>query len=196
DLIRQGRRIVFGCRSGYKDPQGKCYDMPMPGYVTDLTGCQVEEYTYVSNFDRPVVIEAGRSRGDALIFHDILELTDGQVYGSFEGDCHYRGKPAIVGKKIGQGQGFYVGAGFSESLVNLLIDLLDLGAYNLTRDWMEVPASLEVMVRGSEDQVVFVLNYKEKESKIFLKKSMTNLLTGEKVEGQVRIPKYDFLLLK
>jgi len=36
----------------------------------------------------------------------------------------------------------------------------------------------------------------EKESKIFLKKPMTNLLTGEKIEGQVRLPKYDFLLLK
>lgn len=70
--------------------------MPMPGYVGELTGCQVEEYTYVSHFDTEVRIAWQDKQAGAREFHDVLEVTDGQVEAVFSGrGCHYDGKPAI-----------------------------------------------------------------------------------------------------
>ena len=78
--VEMGLTLLFGCRSGYKDETGRCYTMPMPGYVGELTGCQVEEYTYVSHFDTEVCIAWHDKQAGAREFHDVLEVTeDGYV---------------------------------------------------------------------------------------------------------------------
>ncbi|MBO5488288.1 MAG: beta-galactosidase [Eubacterium sp.] len=196
--MKRGAKVIFGCRSGYKNEVGQCYTMPMPGYVSELTGCVVEEYTYISNFDDRIDVAWNGKRGEAILFHDILEPTDGEAVATFEsdGDCHYAGKPAIVSKNIGTGVGYYVGAAFSRELAELVMELVGMRQYALLDDVMQVPECVEVAVRGTEQQkVVFLLNYENKKSTVSLKKKMRDVLSCQMLKGDVEIEGRDCLIL-
>lgn len=219
EAVKQGAQIIFGCRSGYKDENGRCTPIPMPGHITELTGCMVEEYTTVSPFDAPVQIRmtGGAQRGadqpetgsgensqtaPAVEFHDVLETTDGEVMGVFEGDgCHYAGKPAVVRKKTGSGAGWYVGAGFDEALAALLIRSTGMTDATPYRGFIEVPECVEMALRrkGGNDYL-FLLNYEEQEQKITVNGGDTyqfqEVLTGSECEGEISLAGNDFCLLK
>lgn len=207
EAVSDGAQVVFGCRSGYKDLTGKCTPMPMPGHIAELTGCTVEEYTTVSSFDMSVSICAKElseeeNRTPAIEFHDILEVTDGEVMGTFEGEgCHYAGKPAIVRKTNGTGAGWYVGAGFDESLAKLFIRLLDMEKVAPYCSYVQVPEEVEIALRKKDEkEFLFLLNYEDAPKKIHIDGKenyvFREVLTGDVCEGDIYIAANDICLLK
>ena len=192
--VEMGLTLLFGCRSGYKDETGRCYTMPMPGYVGELTGCQVEEYTYVSHFDTEVCIAWQDKQAGAREFHDVLEVTDGQVEAVFSGrGCHYDGKPAIVSKKTGKGCAYYVGTIFTEELARMIVETMELTKLSPAYGEIKLPETVELCRRGD---VTFLLNYEETPARICLKERKIDLLTGEEVQGEAEIPARDVKILK
>lgn len=192
--VEMGLTLLFGCRSGYKDETGRCYTMPMPGYVGELTGCQVEEYTYVSHFDTEVCIAWQDKQAGAREFHDVLEVTDGQVEAVFSGrGCHYDGKPAIVFKKTGKGCAYYVGTIFTEELARMIVETMELTKLSPAYGEIKLPETVELCRRGD---VTFLLNYEETPARICLKERKIDLLTGEEVQGEAEIPARDVKILK
>ena len=192
--VEMGLTLLFGCRSGYKDETGRCYTMPMPGYVGELTGCQVEEYTYVSHFDTEVCIAWQDKQAGAREFHDVLEVTDGQVEAVFSGrGCHYDGKPAIVSKKTGKGCAYYVGTIFTEELARMIVETMELTKLSPAYGEIKLPETVELCRRGD---VTFLLNYEETPARICLNERRIDLLTGEEVQGEAEIPARDVKILK
>ena len=55
-----GGTLFFGCRSGYKDIDGQCPMMPMPGLLAPLTGCTVEDFTFIGPADEKGIHDARR----------------------------------------------------------------------------------------------------------------------------------------
>lgn len=208
-LVEQGKTVIFGCRSGYKDRQGQCYSMPMPGYIGTLCGCEVEDYTYASSFDEEMEIVAAmgnleENRGDALLFHDVLTPTEGETLAVFrtkgdeQGDCYYENKPAIVRKQWGKGAGWYVGAAFAENTANLLIRLTGMESMSYYKEELVVPETVELAVRkGEGGTYLFLLNYENRPVEIAIQKGrFMNVLTGETEQGSVEIEGYNFLILQ
>ncbi|MBO5486900.1 MAG: beta-galactosidase [Eubacterium sp.] len=208
-LVEQGKTVIFGCRSGYKDRQGQCYSMPMPGYIGTLCGCEVEDYTYASSFDEEMEIVAAmgnpeENRGDALMFHDILIPTEGETLAVFrtkgggQGDCYYENKPAIVRKQWGKGAGWYVGAAFAENTANLLIRLTGMESMSYYKEELVVPETVELAVRKGEGGIyLFLLNYENRPVEIAIQKGrFMNVLTGETEQDSVEIDGYNFLILQ
>lgn len=214
-VVENGKTIIFGCRSGYKNERGQCYTMPMPGYVGKLCGCEIEEYTYVSAFDGEVEIEVVdgaapercEARGDALLFHDILAPTDGEVMAVFRGKektgsgCHYENKPAVVRRKCGREAGWYVGTVFAENTANLLIRLTGMSEMAAYKKELELPETVEIAVRkGERGTFVFLLNYEKNPASIVAHSGTANkfvdVLTGETVEELTEIDGHDFLILQ
>lgn len=202
--IKQGGQVVFGCRTGYKDEYGRCYEMPMPGYAAELCGCYVKEYTMVSSFDIPLQISANGRKADAPLFHDVLEpLEGGEVMGTFSQEqntdilSHYLTEPAIVRKKLGEGYGWYVGSAFAENTAKMLLELLGITKNAYVGDSMEIPEEVELVIREKEGEFyAFLINYEPKPVQVHLKEEYEEILTQKKVSGMVEIEKYDCMILK
>lgn len=52
--VEQGGTLILGCRSGYKQENGKCVMLPQPGLLRDLTGSDVRDFTFASPAEGPV----------------------------------------------------------------------------------------------------------------------------------------------
>jgi len=203
EFICQGGQVIFGCRTGYKDLRGQCVEMPMPGPAAKLCGCQVEEYTTISKWDVPMYITSGERKAIAPDFHDVLEVTDGEVVATFESEgagCHYEGKPAIVKKQIEKGFGWYVGSVFAEETAMLLMEMASISMPQIYRDIFELPEQVEFVSRHTDNgDMLFLLNYEptEAEIKISTKKQqkLVNVLTGETVENTCKINANDALIV-
>ena len=48
EFVKNGGKLIIGCRSGYKDITGRCVMEKLPGMLTELTGCDIPEYTYIA----------------------------------------------------------------------------------------------------------------------------------------------------
>ena len=57
EYVEQGGTLVIGCRSGYKDMNGKCVMLPQPGLLAELTGTDVRDFTFTSPAEDEVFAE-------------------------------------------------------------------------------------------------------------------------------------------
>ncbi len=201
EYIAEGGVVIFGCRTGYKDITGKCYQMEMPGYVAELCGCIVEDYTPLSQFDDKEVIvwqddEKVGNEASAPMFNDVLKVTSGEVMAVFKNN-YYDSKPAVVRKRIGMGWGYYVGTVFAEDTAKLLIDRLGIEMpYNLD-EIFEIPEEIEFTLRVfQETKYVFLLNYEKISRTVVIRKEVWDCLSEKKVSGKIEMKGYDCLVLR
>lgn len=200
--VQQGGKLVFGCRTGYKDTTGQCYMRPFPGAARELCGITVEEFTMVKGTRKPTSI---RWSGDpetltgADAFNDILKVEDDsvEVIGTYATD-YYAGKPAVTRNTRGAGEVWYYGAVFNEASVQQMIG--HLGLSSPAAGWAELPAGVELQIRADDGDasgaVTFLLNYSEEPAEIVLKEAKTDLISGHTLSGSYTMDGYGVLILK
>ena len=184
----QGGTVVFGCRTGYKDVNGICPMMPMPGHAAPLCGATVEEFTFLTPYDEKQSVD-GIS---APVFNDILEVTDGEVLGTFDSNF-YAGKPALVRKSVGKGRVYYFGSVFGEDIVRSLLKREGVSVPMGLDAKLEIPETVELAIRGD---CVFLLNYLPSEAKIPCKGAFEALLGEGERAGVITLPPYGVAVLK
>ncbi len=196
--VQLGGKLVFGCRTGYKDERGHCYMRPFPGAAKELCGITVEEFTVVKGTRQPTLIRwegAEELLTGADAFNDILhvEETTVEVMGTYASD-YYTGKPAVTRNRRGNGEVWYYGAVFNESSATQMIH--QLGLQSPVSEWLELPADVELQIRRSgSDEYTFLLNYGEEPAEILLKTEKHNLLDGKLLSGNVLLEGYGVLIL-
>jgi len=188
-----GGKLVFGCRSGYKNVLGQCVDLPMPGLIAELSGCTVSEYTYVSQFDEPVNITMPVATAPAPEFHEVLEPVTARVLGTFTQPVyttvkeHYVGSPALTINDVGSGACLYLGAPFSKEMCEAILEMSSI----TSSSEIEAPASIELVTREKNDKkYIFVLNYLKTSETITLSRAMKELLSDSVESGDVTIDPY------
>lgn len=195
EYVEQGGKVIFGCRTGYKDETGQTYMKAFPGYLVDLAGVTVEEFTRVAPFEEvPKVKFNGTKEVVANDFNEVLEVQgDAEVLGSFIG-AHFEGKPALVKNRYGKGNSYYYGGVFNLDIATLLIEELELNSYQAQFD---LPEEIELSVRQKDGkEYTFLLNYSGKQQNIRVKKEFTNAITGNSVSEEVTLKPYDVLVLE
>lgn len=187
----QGGIVILGCRTGYKDLNGHCRRMPMPGYAAELCGAEVEEFTFLSPYDEEQFVKMKDTRASAPCFNDVLKITDGESGGVFESN-YYSGKSAVSVKNIGKGRVYYFGAAFAEDTAKAFIDMeninppMDLGGY------LELPENIELAIRG---KYIFLLNYDGRETEVKCYGDFKDMLSGAEISDKIRIGAYDAAVL-
>lgn len=187
-----GGTVIFGCRTGYKKPNGICYMMPMPGYAAKLVGATVEEFTFLSPYDEAQFVTIDGTRVSAPCFNDILELTDGEAIGTFCSN-YYAGKPAVSKKKLGKGKAYYFGGAFAEDTAKYFIEREGLTAPLGLANLLDFPEEIELAVRG---EYVILLNYGEAAVTVNCNGTFKELITDTIVENQLVIHGVDAVVLK
>lgn len=194
-FVEAGGTLVLGCRSGYKDIYGRCPMMPMPGLLAPLTGCTVEDFTFLGPADEAEYMVWGNDCIPAPMFNDVLHLDtpDCTVLAVYKGN-YYDGMPALTHRRVGQGEVYAFGAVFAEETAAAFIDRLGLRS---PVDWT-LPEAVELTIRRQADgaQYAFLLNYTDQPQEIRVPQSVRSLLTGETVCGACTIEPYGVLVLE
>ena len=194
----QGGTVIFGCRTGYKDPSGHCRMASIPGPVADLCGVEVEDFTHVLpseeasdiRFDgHPAVFRADQ-------FNEVLRpaSSDTEIVAVYASG-YYRGKPALTRRRAGSGSAWYYGAAFNQPVVHEIIR--KLGLASPVRELVEAPKEVEVAIRQNGNRsYVFLLNYGSQAAAVTFRRPAEDLLTQRTLEGTILLEPYGVIILE
>lgn len=188
----QGGTLIFGCRTGYKRRNGSCYMTPMPGHAANLVGAEVEEFTFLSPYDKAQSVTIGDAQISAPCFNDILSITDGEVIGTFNSN-YYAGKPAVSMKKLGKGKAYYFGGAFAEDTATYFIERETLKAPLNMDKLMKLPEEIELAVRGD---YIILLNYGETPVTVTCTTPFTDVISGQTFEQEITIKGIDAVVFQ
>lgn len=194
-----GGTLFFGCRSGYKDIDGQCPMMPMPGLLAPLTGCTVEDFTFIGPADEKEYMTLGEKKIPAPTFNDILrpDFESCEVLATYEGN-YYNGKPALTKNTVGKGTVYACGSVFAEETAAALLELLPKAELCPVTGWLELPEEIELTVRTNEKNgrsYAFLLNYTAQPQTVTVQKPTKELLTRETLDGTYTMEPYGVLVL-
>ncbi|MGN0992308.1 MAG: beta-galactosidase [Candidatus Ventricola sp.] len=191
--VEQGGQLVFACRTGYKNTTGQCVMDKLPGMVSDLTGTDIPEYSFIAPDAGKVTIDWDGTQLEAAVFTDLLEpLAGAKCEGRYTSD-YYAGSGALISNEVGKGKAYYYGTAFSEQAAQVFLE--KLGVASPYRDVVALPACCELAVRAKEGrEYAFILNYASETAEVEFLKEATDLLTGEKLCGKVNMPKYGVII--
>jgi len=189
NYVSAGGVLVLGCRSGYKDKNGKCPMEKLPGLLRNLTQADVTDFTFIHPTEEMIVADWEGTEITVPVFNDIIEPLEDAKPLAFYKNNYYAGKAALVYRKYGQGKVFYFGGTFSCDVMKVFFR--KLGIENPNKDLIEVPECCEIVLRKKEGKrYIFILNYSKDAVIINIKKEMKCLFSGEKVFGDFKIPGY------
>ena len=181
--VAGGGRLVMGCRTGYKEINGKCVTCCLPGLAARLTGTDIPEYSFAAPDEGKVMAEWDGQRMEAAVFHDLpVPVGEKAETIAVYGDSYYAGEPALIRNRFGRGEAYYFGAAFALDTAELFIQKLGIG--EPYEKILEIPAGCELAVREKEGvSYLFVLNYDKNPAAISLKEELWELLSGKDCRG-------------
>lgn len=97
----------------------------MPGLLAPLTGCTVEDFTFIGPADEKEYMTLGEKKIPAPTFNDILrpDFESCEVLATYDGN-YYNGKPALTKNTVGKGTVYACGSVFAEETAAALLELL------------------------------------------------------------------------
>ena len=108
------------------------------------------------------------------------------------GGC-FAGAPALVRNAHGAGEAYYFGAAFGVDTAELF--LRRLGAAEPYGEQLLLPKEVELAVRKKDGTAyLFVLNYQQRAVEIEVKRPMQELLSGQALNGKLKMKPYEVMV--
>jgi beta-galactosidase len=167
---------VFGARSGTKDARGQMVQAPAPGLAAALCGAVVEDWTLVMPHEAPQSCDWGGARVPAPHLAETLAPQGGaEVLARYDAGC-YKGAPALVRKRRGDGAAYYYGSGFTVSGARAFLD--KLGVRSPLAPFVGLPPQVGACLREAPDgrRALFLLNYGGEPAQVTLHRPAPDLL--------------------
>lgn len=190
DYVAAGGRLVMGCRTGYKDLNGKCVMDYLPGLAARLTGTDIPEYSFAAPDEGRITVEWEGAEFEAAVFQDLLAPVgeDAQILGTYTSGT-YAGTPALIRNRFGKGEAYYFGGAFGEDTVRVLLE--KLGAAEPYEEIISLPEGCELALREKEGRrYLFVLNFLSEPAEIHIHTRLYNLLEQREETGRQTLEKY------
>lgn len=187
--VEQGGTLILGCRSGYKQENGKCVMLPQPGLFAELTGSDVRDFTFVNPAEGEVSADWNGQTIPMPVFNDIMETAEGaenaRVLAVYENGC-YQGKAALIENFVGKGRVLHLGSAFCRENVRQL--LAYTGILEPFANLMEAPEGVETVLREKDGrQYLFLLNFQKEPQTVLLKKKARLLYDGSETEAGTKV---------
>ena len=151
----------------------------------------MDEYTFISRYDESPTITIDGTVLSAPFFNEILIPESADIIGRYSEGAWYTGKPSVLLNKYGCGQCWTYGCVFTEDLVTDL--LCRLGLKGPLKPSYVVPEYVEAAVRGD---ILFLLNYSDKDAEINIPEVSKDILTGSSILGRYSIPPFGVVALR
>ena len=198
DFAEKGGTVILTFRSGVKDDANVVVDQRLPGVLSAMAGCEVEEYTAMVRGEKfPLSFSAPlpKKPAQAGVWMDQLKLTGAKAVARYEAGP-WKGSPAMTMNKVGAGRVFYTGfqadEPFYQSFSRWLLSDLDILPPFAPSDTIEITER----VKGS-DRLLFVLNHSGEAQKLAMpaRRAYRDALTGQKIPKSLTLKPYDVRVL-
>lgn len=191
EYVAAGGTLVMGCRTGYKDLDGKCVMDYLPGLAAKVTGTDIPEYSFVAPDEGKVMADWDGTQMEAAVFNDLLAPVgeNAEVLAAYS-SSYYAGTPALIRNRFGEGAAYYFGGAFALDTARVFLEKLNVAEpYG---DKIRLPEGCELAVRVKGDtRYLFVLNYLQQPAEIEIKVAMQDIWTGETVSGVRQLKGYE-----
>lgn len=202
-FVRGGGTLVLTFRSGVKEWDNSVVMQPLPGWLRELAGIEIEEFEPLLKIDPELKEGAIPLAGLAApfaartssgtIWADILEPKSAQVLAKY-GKKFYAGRAAVTLNRVGDGQVVYIGTHLARDFADSLAAWL-LERHRIVPPFA-VPDQVDLAYREkSGKKVLFVMNFGSTAQSVRLPRAYRNVLVDREVTGSVVIPPRDLLLL-
>lgn len=189
EYVCQGGVLIIGCRSGYKDANGRCVMIPQPGLLQKLTATDVAEYTLASPAEEEPWADWNGQRMPMPVFNDVLTPLEGADVLARFGCSYYAGEAALTERRLGEGRAVHLGGAFSREAARLI--LAHLGLLEPFAAKVSAPQEVELAMREKDgQQYLFALNYQNTPQTITLHEQAYSLFTGEAAQGEIELAPY------
>ena len=192
EYVNQGGTLIIGCRSGYKDINGKCVMLPQPGLLQKITGSDVRDFTFASPAEDDITANFGGTELKMPVFNDVLSVAEGfddvNIPATYS-NGYFAGAAAITERAYGKGKAIHLGSTFTRENVKALLE--HCGVLKPMADFIEAPEEIELVLREKDSRkFIFALNYMPESKNIELKVSATALIKGEEIQGKLSLEPY------
>jgi len=200
NYVGAGGTLLTTARSGVKDEANAVVNRPLPGLLADVCGVEVDEYD-VLPADASVPLagelldgEGAEAPASARLWVDVLTPTSGRVLAEYASE-YYAARAAVVANSFGDGQALYVGSFGDDGLQDKAVAWAVKAA--AVQPIMETPDGVEAAERwNGGERLLFLLNHADQAQEVTIPQPMTDLLTGQPMEGQTTLePKAVMLLV-
>ena len=124
----------------------------------------------------------------------VSEREQTKVLAVYQGG-YYKGKAALIEKRLGKGRTLHLGSAFCRENVRMLLDYT--GVLEPFAETVEAPEGVEVVMRRKEGQeFLFLLNFQNREERVLVKKEGRCLESGETVQGELWMKAFETRVLK
>jgi beta-galactosidase len=167
-------------------------DIPWPGLLRELCGAGVDEFEAFPDHIQNTAVYRGKTY-PVRWWADVLRLEDARPEAVY-GERFYRGSPAVTVREYGKGRAVYFGAAGARELIrDYLAGLFkDYGIKTL-----DVPDRVFISTRKSPGtSYTFIINMGSEEKEFDPGAGGTDLLSGKKVSGPLRIGPLEALIIE
>lgn len=195
-FVERGGILLVGPRSAVKDERNQMYPTPPPGPLSDVLGCEVEEYDSLpesQSIEVELALPGSRPHyGAASVWCDVLAPKDAQVAGYYRSD-YYSGKPVVTIREAGSGMAIYVGSLLDEALVDAIVAwIARRAALSTPAEPLDPKYPIEICVwEGPEGRsALFLLNHSPHPAAVRLLGTWRDYISGETSASVVVLEPY------
>lgn len=195
--VKEGGRVVSSYISGIVDSNDLVNVGGWPEKLQKVFGINILETDTLYPTDRNAV-SYGDNEYEVFDYATIIEKNTAKSLGNYLDDF-YKNETAITENDYGKGMSYYIAARmehkFQQDFYSHLINKLHLKAI------LDVDHDLGVSIQGrinkeTNQEVIFIMNFTEKDQMIDINETVEDLLTGEMISGEVSLEKYEVLIVK
>ena len=125
---------------------------------------------------------------DVVHICDIIHANEAETLGKYEKDFYADG-PAVTVNSYGKGKAYYVAFRNDDDFAEDFLSQFDI------RPDADIKLADGVYLR-KRGELVFVMNFSDEERTVTLDKEYINVITDEKINGEVKLPVCGYLVLK
>ena len=155
-FVQGGGNVLFLPRSGVKDLNNVCHDLPLPGPLSKVLGIEIEDYEPLDATIANTVRFSGEKFGNHT-WAEVIAPKEAETIAT-HGNRYYSGSPAVTVNRYGFGRAYYMGCLPEQRFYpHLLREILQGAGLNIEKP---IPKGLEVSSRiGDGYKLYFILNF-------------------------------------
>lgn len=190
--VGNGGRLVLGVRSGIKTWSGAMTDKTWPGMLRELAGVCVKEFE---------VLPPGQ--GNEVVYEEKVYPVGGwldrltcesAIPKAYYSSNFYAGDVAVAENHFGNGKVLYIGQMECDDLLYTLMKKL---AAECNIRMTKMPKGVFMTRRSGEgNRYLFVINYNSQSVTVESGAEGVDMLTGERITGDIGIPALDLRLIR
>ncbi len=186
-FVTNGGVVVISPRTGVKNNINVCHALPLPGYLSEIAGVEVDDYDPIGKAEYTVIVD-GREL-TAFTWADALTPKGAETMAIWK-HSPFSGESAVTRNRRGKGSVWYFGTFGEDTFYGALLPkaLADAGISHGN----PFPPGVDFSWRVKDDErYLFLTNLNAEDVTVSLPVSMTPMLGPNPVDNRVTLNGYD-----